>query len=139
MLDGGALSRGATGPAAVDTARRGVARHWGSPLLRRILLVNALPLALLVAALLYLDQYQNALIEAEVLALPWATVVAGPAWFTRACRGVPAEVLRGGVGDDVGAVLDRPQQVRGGQRVVHDQRHAGLVGGVGDGAGPAFG
>ena len=49
-------------------------------------------------------------------------------------RGVPAEVLRGGVGDDVGAVLDRPQQVRGGQRVVHDQRHAGLVGGVGDGA-----
>lgn len=69
MLDGGALSRGATGTTAVDTARRGVARHWGSPLLRRILLVNALPLALLVAALLYLDQYQNALIEAEVLAL----------------------------------------------------------------------
>ena len=31
--------------------------------------------------------------EAEVLALPWATVVAGPAWFTRACRGVPAEAL----------------------------------------------
>ena len=34
-------------------------RRWVSPLLRRILLVNALPLALLVAALLYLDQYQN--------------------------------------------------------------------------------
>ena len=31
--------------------------------------------------------------EAEVLALPWATVMAGPAWFTRACRGVPAEAL----------------------------------------------
>lgn len=28
-----------------------------------------------------------------MLALPWATVVAGPAWFTRACRGVPAEAL----------------------------------------------
>ena len=40
-----------------------------SPLLRRILLVNALPLALLVAALLYLDQYQNGLLEAEVSAL----------------------------------------------------------------------
>ncbi len=40
-----------------------------SPLLRRILLVNALPLALLVAGLLYLDQYQNGLLEAEVLAL----------------------------------------------------------------------
>jgi two-component system sensor histidine kinase ChvG len=40
-----------------------------SPLLRRILLVNALPLALLVAALLYLDQYQNGLLQAEVLAL----------------------------------------------------------------------
>ncbi len=37
-----------------------------SPLLRRILLVNLLPLALLLAALLYLDQYQNGLIEAEV-------------------------------------------------------------------------
>ncbi len=40
-----------------------------SPLLRRILLVNALPLALLVAALLYLDQYQNGLLEAEVSSL----------------------------------------------------------------------
>ncbi len=40
-----------------------------SPLLRRILLVNALPLALLVATLLYLDQYQNGLLEAEVFAL----------------------------------------------------------------------
>ncbi|HTW28893.1 MAG TPA: stimulus-sensing domain-containing protein [Acetobacteraceae bacterium] len=37
--------------------------------MRRILLVNALPLALLVAALLYLDQYQNGLLEAEVASL----------------------------------------------------------------------
>src|SRR5579875_3744006 len=43
--------------------------RWTSPLLRRILLVNALPLALLVAALMYLDQYQNGLLEAEVSAL----------------------------------------------------------------------
>ncbi len=40
-----------------------------SPLLRRILLVNALPLVLLVAALLYFNQYQNGLLEAEVGAL----------------------------------------------------------------------
>jgi len=40
-----------------------------SPLLRRILLVNALPLALLVATLLYVDQYQNGLLEAEVSSL----------------------------------------------------------------------
>src|SRR5271166_500224 len=46
--------------------RRG---RFVSPLLRRILLVNALPLVLLVAALLYLDQYQNGLLEAEVAAL----------------------------------------------------------------------
>lgn len=40
-----------------------------SPLLRRILLVNALPLALVVVALLYLDQYQQGLLQAEVMAL----------------------------------------------------------------------
>jgi two-component system sensor histidine kinase ChvG len=40
-----------------------------SPLLQRILLVNLLPLALLLAALLYLDQYQNGLLEAEVTTL----------------------------------------------------------------------
>jgi two-component system sensor histidine kinase ChvG len=41
-------------------------RRWASPLLRRILLVNVMPLVLLVATLLYLDQYQNGLLEAEV-------------------------------------------------------------------------
>jgi two-component system sensor histidine kinase ChvG len=44
-------------------------RRWLSPLLRRILLLNALPPALLAAALLYLDQYQNGLLAAEVEAL----------------------------------------------------------------------
>ena len=53
---------------AVRTTRS-TRRRWVSPLLRRILLVNALPLALLVAALLYLDQYQAGLLEAEVQAL----------------------------------------------------------------------
>ena len=47
----------------------GMPRRWVPPLLRRILLVNALPLVLLVAALLYLDQYQNGLLESEVTAL----------------------------------------------------------------------
>jgi two-component system, OmpR family, sensor histidine kinase ChvG len=59
-------------PTAEPEARphRRLARsRWVSPLLRRILLVNALPLVLLVAALLYLDQYQTGLLQAEVLVL----------------------------------------------------------------------
>ena len=44
-------------------------RRFVSPLLRRILIVNAFPLILLVATLLYLDQYQNGLLESEVLSL----------------------------------------------------------------------
>ena len=56
-------------PTDVAPPRQPMRERWVSPLLRRILLVNALPLALLVAALLYLDQYQNGLLEAEVQAL----------------------------------------------------------------------
>ena len=56
-------------PPPYDARDRSLARRWVSPLLRRILLVNALPLALLVVALLYLDQYQNGLLENEVTAL----------------------------------------------------------------------
>jgi two-component system sensor histidine kinase ChvG len=52
-------------PLPTETKRR----RWLSPLLRRILLLNALPPALLAAALLYLDQYQNGLLAAEVEAL----------------------------------------------------------------------
>src|SRR3712207_9112700 len=44
-------------------------RRWVSPLLRRILLLNALPPALLAAAMLYLDQYQNGLLAAAVESL----------------------------------------------------------------------
>ncbi len=53
-------------PQVAPAVRR---ERFVSPMLRRILLVNALPLLLLVATLLYLDQYQNGLIEAEVSAL----------------------------------------------------------------------
>ena len=57
-------------PPIIDAERPAQRRRgWTSPLLRRILLVNALPLVLLVAALLYLDQYQSGLLEAEVQAL----------------------------------------------------------------------
>ena len=66
MPDGISLS--ALAPPAA-TRRQRFRTRWVSPLLRRILLVNALPLALLVAALLYLDQYQNGLLEAQVAAL----------------------------------------------------------------------
>ncbi len=47
----------------------GIGRRWMSPMMRRILLVNVVPLALLVGTLLYLNQFQNSLLEAEVNAL----------------------------------------------------------------------
>ncbi len=43
--------------------------RWVSPLLRRVLLVNFVPLALLLAAVLYQNQYQDGLLESEVSAL----------------------------------------------------------------------
>src|SRR5690625_3962317 len=46
---------------------------------------------------------------------------------------VPAQVLRGGVHDDVGAKLDRAQGVGGGDGVVDDEGNAHLVCQVGDG------
>jgi two-component system sensor histidine kinase ChvG len=65
-LPDGSFRSGLTRSAASSRRYR---QRWVSPLLRRILLVNALPLALLVVALLYLDQYQNGLLEAQVAAL----------------------------------------------------------------------
>ena len=56
-------------PAAGQKMARRLAGRRFSTLLRRILLVNLLPLALLLAALLYLDQYQNGLLGAEVTTL----------------------------------------------------------------------
>jgi two-component system sensor histidine kinase ChvG len=53
-------------------------RRWVSPLLRRVLLVNFVPVALFSASLLYLDQYQDGLLEAEVSALrEQASIYAG--------------------------------------------------------------
>jgi two-component system sensor histidine kinase ChvG len=49
--------------------RRSVAGQRLSPLTRRILLVNALPLFLLVAGILYTDRYQDGLLDAEAAAL----------------------------------------------------------------------
>jgi two-component system sensor histidine kinase ChvG len=69
MPDSGTL-RGVEPAAAVARApQRRLRKLVFSPLLRRILLVNALPLGLLVAALLYLDTYQDGLIDAEAASL----------------------------------------------------------------------
>lgn len=67
----GSLPQGATQPAQSRPAPGPMRSRdrWVSPLMRRILVVNAMPLALLLATLLYLDQYQNGLLEAEVGAL----------------------------------------------------------------------
>ncbi len=43
--------------------------RWFSPLTRRILVVNILPLAILVAGILYLDEYRDGLVESELAAL----------------------------------------------------------------------
>ncbi len=59
----------AGGPPPKPVKTEAPRRRWLSPLLRRILLLNALPPALLAAALLYLDQYQNGLLAAEVESL----------------------------------------------------------------------
>ena len=69
------------GPAVrVPTARDAAARperkparrlrpRWFSPLTRRILFVNTLPLFILVAGVLYLDDYRDSLIVQEIAAL----------------------------------------------------------------------
>jgi two-component system sensor histidine kinase ChvG len=67
----------ASGPPIV-TAAPPSTRRWVSPLLRRVLLVNFVPLAVLSVSLLYLDQYQDGLLEAEVSALrEQASIYAG--------------------------------------------------------------
>lgn len=72
-------------PEAAATA--GPRRHrWVSPLLRRILLLNVLPPALLAAAMLYLDQYQNGLLAAEVEALRTQARIYGGAIAEAAVR-----------------------------------------------------
>jgi len=80
-------------PASPPRLRRAY-RLLRSPLLRRILLVNALPLALLVAALLYLDTYQDGLVESEVAALR-----------------VQAQVFAAAIGESA-VSLERPESPR---------------------------
>ena len=63
MPDSGTLPGSLAAPL---TARRRRRLRLVPPMLRRILLVNAMPLVLLLAALLYLDQYQDGLLQAEV-------------------------------------------------------------------------
>lgn len=46
---------------------------------------------------------------------------------------MPADVLRGGMDDDVGSVLTGTHEVRRGDSVVDDERHARGVGDIGDG------
>lgn len=58
----------ATLPPPAQRGRRAI-RSFVSPLLRRILLVNALPVALLAAAILYLGDYQRGLVDAAVAGL----------------------------------------------------------------------
>ena len=70
-------------------------RHF-SPLTRRILIVNVLPLALLVAGILYLDEYRQGLVEAEIAALE-----------------TQAEIFAGALGE--GAIGTRPD---GGQFIL---------------------
>lgn len=69
MPDIGATPDAQTAPAPAPAPAQPRRWLWGSPLLRRVLLLNILPPALLAAAMLYLDQYQNGLLAAEVEAL----------------------------------------------------------------------
>jgi two-component system sensor histidine kinase ChvG len=55
--------------ASTSARRRSVGDQRISPLTRRILLVNALPLFLLVAGILYTDRYQDGLLDAEAASL----------------------------------------------------------------------
>lgn len=83
----------AGGTPLTQTVTSPARRRWLSPLLRRILLLNALPPALLAAALLYLDQYQGGLLAAEIAGLRtqariYAGAIAETATRTRDDRAV---------------------------------------------------
>ncbi|MDT7953350.1 MAG: stimulus-sensing domain-containing protein [Acetobacteraceae bacterium] len=78
-------------PPFIEIQHSAPKRRWVSPLLRRILLVNALPLVLLVAALLYLDQFQSGLLEAEVQALREQARIYGGALGESAVREVDGD------------------------------------------------
>jgi two-component system sensor histidine kinase ChvG len=77
---------GAAAGTPAGTGTPGARRRWVSPLLRRILLLNVLPPALLAAAMLYLDQYQNGLLAAEVEGLRTQARIYGGAIAEAAVR-----------------------------------------------------
>ncbi len=79
-------------PTDLDPVSGSHRTRWVSPMMRRILLVNALPLALLVATLLYLNQFQNSLLEAEVTALREQARIYAGALGQSAVRPAPLRV-----------------------------------------------
>ena len=92
MPDSGRLTDVEAPEAEARSPPRRLPKLLFSPLLRRILLVNALPLGLLVAALLYLDTYQDGLIDAEAASLR-----------------VQAQVFAGAIGESATSI-DDPQR-----------------------------
>ena len=87
-------------------------------MMRRILLVNALPLALLVATLLYLNQFQNSLLEAEVTALREQARIYAGALGQSAVQPAPPQAEPAGATASPGGAwpgTDRPGVQDGGQ------------------------
>lgn len=70
--------------------------RFSSPLMRRILLVNALPLVVLVATLLYLNQFQNSLLATEVTALREQARIYAGALGQSATRKVKDQIVSDG-------------------------------------------
>lgn len=94
MPDSGTLRGVEPGEDVAAEPRRRLRKLMFSPLLRRILLVNALPLGLLVAALLYLDTYQDGLVDAEAASLR-----------------VQAQVFAGAIGESATSIEDPERPV----------------------------
>ena len=94
MPDSGTLKGVEPGDDAGAEPQRRLRKLMFSPLLRRILLVNALPLGLLVAALLYLDTYQDGLVDAEAASLR-----------------VQAQVFAGAIGESATSIEDPERPV----------------------------
>ncbi|MBE7210265.1 MAG: sensor N-terminal transmembrane domain-containing protein [Gluconacetobacter diazotrophicus] len=82
-------------PAAVSPPVLAAPRRWVSPMTRRILLVNVVPLVLLVGTLLYLNQFQNSLLEAEVSALREQARIYAGALGQAAVQGAPPRAATG--------------------------------------------
>jgi two-component system sensor histidine kinase ChvG len=94
MPDSGRLTGVEPADELARAPQRRLRKLFFSPLLRRILLVNALPLGLLVAALLYLDTYQDGLIDAEAASLR-----------------VQAQVFAGAIGESATSIEDPERPV----------------------------